>query len=222
MWDGRAADLEEQALGPIQASAEMNVPIETLIERLKSISTYKPLFDAAFPGEGVTAATIGKSIATFERTVVSGWAPFDAWIAGDTKAISAAAQRGFSLFNGKAGCAECHSGWNFTDDSFHDIGLPDPDIGRGEFVKVAVKMSHAFKTPGLREIALRGPFMHNGSMKSLEAVVEHYDTGGAQRQSRSDLMKPLGLSVQEKADLVAFMQTLTGEATPVSFPILPR
>lgn len=222
MWDGRAADLEEQALGPILASAEMNIPIDKLLERLDSIASYKPLFEAAFPGKGISPEAIGKAIATFERTIVSGWAPFDAWIAGDAKAISPAAQRGFSLFNGKAGCAECHSGWNFTDDSFHDIGLPDPDIGRGEFVPVAVKMNHAFKTPGLREIVLRGPFMHDGSAKTLEAVVEHYDTGGLARPSRSDLMKPLGLSVQEKADLVAFMQSLSGEAAPISFPILPR
>jgi cytochrome c peroxidase len=89
-------------------------------------------------------------------------------------------------------------------------------------VKVAVKMRHAFKTPGLRDIALRGPFMHDGSMQSLEAVVEHYDNGGVARQSRSDLIKPLGLSARDKADLVAFMQSLTGDAAPISFPILPR
>ena len=123
MWDGRADSLEEQALGPIQADVEMAMPLEELLKRLKAINEYPPLFEAAFPGKGITAENIGKAIATYERTVISGRAPFDAWIDGDERAISDAAKRGFTLFNTKAECKECHSGWNFTDDSFHDIGL---------------------------------------------------------------------------------------------------
>jgi cytochrome c peroxidase len=222
MWDGRAASLEQQALGPIQAEAEMNMSLAKLLERLTSISEYRPLFEAAFPGEGMNATTIAKAIATFERTVVSGWAPFDDWISGNKNAISSSAARGFDLFVGKAGCAECHSGWNFTDDSFHDIGMSDADIGRAEFNKISVKMQHAFKTPGLRDITLRGPYMHNGSLATLEAVVDHYDQGGVARTSRSDLIRPLGLTAQEKADLVAFMKTLTGEAISMQLPVLPR
>ena len=128
----------------------------------------------------------------------------------------------FALFNGKGGCSQCHTGWNFTEDSFHDIGLPDEDVGRGKFNTVALKMKQAFKTPGLRDIALRGPYMHDGSMPTLAAVIEHYDTGGVDRPSRSDLMKPLGLTSQEKSDLVAFLQTLTGPATVETAPVLPR
>jgi cytochrome c peroxidase len=222
MWDGRAGSLEEQALGPIRADVEMNLPIEQLIERLKGIPEYGPKFMAAFPGVGISAENIAKAIATYERTVVSERAPFDAWIEGDEKAISAEAKRGFVLFNTKAGCANCHSGWNFTDDSFHDIGLRDGDIGRGKFLTSIIKMQHAFKTPGLREINRRGPYMHDGSIATIKAVIDQYNDGGVDRPSRSDLIKPLGLSNQEKADLVAFMDTLSSDLTPTIVPVLPR
>src|SRR5256714_14688842 len=174
MWDGRTPGVEEQALEAIQLPAVMNIKMEPLLERLSSVLEYKPLFAAAFPDEGITGATIGKAIASYERTVVSGRAPFDAWIEGDEKAISEQAKRGFTLFNTKAGCSNCHSGWSFTDDSFHDTGLPDDDIGRGKFFPSVIKMGHAFKTPGLREITRRGPYMHDGSVPTLEAVVDHY------------------------------------------------
>src|SRR5215467_7180342 len=130
----------------------MNLPIDQLLEKLKGIPEYQPLFRAAFPKDGLTPESVAKALATYERTVVSGRAPFDAWIEGDEKAISEDAKRGFTLFNTKAGCANCHSGWNFTDDSFHDIGLSDADIGRGKQMPTVEKMQHAFKTPGLREI----------------------------------------------------------------------
>jgi cytochrome c peroxidase len=222
MWDGRLATLEEQALGPIQAAGEMNMPLDQLMLRLASIPEYKPQFDAAFPKEGMTPKTLAAAIATYERTVVSERAPFDAWIDGNEKAISEEAKRGFVLFNGKAVCSSCHEGWNFTNDSFHDIGLPSKDIGRVEFMPGVVKMKHAFKTPGLREISRRGPYMHNGSLATLESVIEHYDQGGVERPSRSDLMKPLGLTAQDKADLVAFLMTLTSNLSPTVVPPLPR
>ncbi|HYM04496.1 MAG TPA: cytochrome c peroxidase, partial [Stellaceae bacterium] len=150
MWDGRSADLEEQAGGPIAAMAEMNQSWPALEAKLVTIPGYRRLFDAAFPGEGINQRTIAKAIATFERTVVSAEAPFDRWIAGDETAISQSAERGFALFNGKGHCAACHSGWRFTDDSFHDIGLADADIGRGKLRPQLPLMQHAFKTPGLR------------------------------------------------------------------------
>src|SRR6478735_1623405 len=222
MWDGRLANLEEQALGPIQSPGEMNMPIEKLMERLTSIPEYKPLFASAFPGEGMKAKTLAAAIATYERTVVSERAPFDAWIDGNEKAISDEAKRGFAVFNTKAMCSSCHEGWNLTNDGFQDIGLPSKDIGRGEFVPGVIKMAHAFKTPGLREIARRAPYMHDGSLATLEAVVEHYDRGGVDRPSRSDLMKPLGLTAQEKTDLVVFLNTLTSNLSPTAVPTLPR
>lgn len=222
MWDGRFENLEQQALGPIQADVEMNMSIDKLLVRLKAIPEYKPMFHAAFPNQEISADLVAKAIATYERTVVSGRAPFDAWVEGDDKAIPEEAKRGFVLFNGKANCSGCHSGWNFTDDSFHDIGLTSDDIGRAKQLPGVVKMKHAFKTPGLREIVYRGPYMHDGTLTSLEAVVDHYDHGGIDRPSRSDLMKPLALSAQEKSDLVAFMRTLNSVMTPTTVPVLPR
>src|SRR3954454_4334714 len=222
MWDGRLANLEEQALGPIQSPGEMNMPIDQLMARLASVAEYKPLFEASFPGVGLKPGTLAQAIATYERTVVSEQAPFDLWVAGNEKAISEEAKRGFVLFNTKAQCAACHEGWNFTNDGFQDIGLASADVGRGEFMPGVIKMKHAFKTPGLREIARRGPYMHDGSLATLENVVDHYDRGGVDRPSRSDLMKPLGLTVQEKSDLVVFMNTLTSNLDPTIMPVLPR
>jgi cytochrome c peroxidase len=222
MWDGRLASLEEQALGPIQSPGEMNMPIDQLMDRLTSVPEYKPLFDAAFPNDGIKVKTLAAAIATYERLVVSERAPFDAWIDGNEKAISEEAKRGFALFNGKAQCSSCHEGWNFTNEGFQDIGLPSDDIGRGKFVPGVIKMQHAFKTPSLREISRRSPYMHDGSIATLEQVVEHYDRGGVDRPSRSDLMKPLGLTSQDKSDLVAFLKTLTSDLNPTAVPVLPR
>jgi cytochrome c peroxidase len=181
MWDGRLATLEEQALGPIQAAGEMNMPLDQLMQRLVAIPEYKPMFDAAFPGEGINPKTLAKAIATYERTIVSERAPFDAWIEGDERAIAEEAKRGFALFNGKAQCVTCHEGWNFTNDGFQDIGLPARTSGAASTCPCVIKMTHAFKTPGLREIGRRSPYMHDGSLATLEAVVEHYDYGGVDR-----------------------------------------
>jgi cytochrome c peroxidase len=222
MWDGRLANLEEQALGPIQSPGEMNMPIEQLMERLGAIAEYKPLFAAAFPGAGLSPKSLAAAIATYERTVVSEEAPFDLWIEGNEQAISDEAKRGFVLFNTKAQCSSCHEGWNFTNDGFQDIGLASFDVGRGQFLPQVIKMKHAFKTPGLREIARRGPYMHDGSIATLEQVVEHYDQGGVDRPSRSDLVKPLSLTPQERSELVAFLKTLTSNLDPTTVPVLPR
>src|SRR6266850_6106234 len=222
MWYGQLADLEEQALGPIQSPGEMNMPIEVLMERLATIAEYKPLFATAFPGTGLSPKTLAAAIATYERTVVSEQAPFDVWIEGNEQAISDEAKRGFVLFNTKAQCSSCHEGWNFTNDGFQDIGLASADVGRGQFLPGVVKMKHAFKTPGLREITRRSPFMHDGSIATLEQVVEHYDQGGVSRPSRSDLVKPLGLTPQEKSELVVFLKTLTSHLDPTTVPVLPR
>jgi cytochrome c peroxidase len=221
-WDGRADSLETQALGPIQSAAEMNLPLDQAVQRIAAIPGYKTLFSKAYPGEPICDKTIAKAIATFERTVVSSDAPFDRWIAGDNQAISVQAKQGFDLFNGKAGCAQCHSGWNFTDGGFHDIGLPDPDLGRGALLKLDA-MQHAFKTPTLRNATLRAPYMHNGSESSLESVIDFYDSGSqTQRSSVSPEIRPLHLSTAEKNQLIAFIETLTSPDKTVSISALPR
>jgi cytochrome c peroxidase len=221
-WDGRAGSLEEQAKGPIQADVEMNMPLDGLVKRLAGIPEYKKWFGIVFPGQGVTADNIAKAIATFERTVVSGYAPFDAWVDGDEAAISESAKRGFALFVGRANCAKCHTGWNFTDNKFHDIGVDTTDVGRAKLDPTDPMAKYAFKTPSLRDITQRAPFMHNGSVLDLETMMAHYVTGGIERPSRSPEIRPLKLSTQEVADVIEFLKTLTGTKQIVSLPVLPN
>jgi cytochrome c peroxidase len=222
-WDGRAGSLEEQALGPIMSAAEMNTPLDTLVKRIKGIRGYRPYFKKAFPREGISERTIAKAIATFERTLVSGTSPFDRWNRGDDRAISESAKRGFLVFSTKGLCIECHGTWRFTDDSFQDIGLSDADPGRGKLLPQVEAVQHAFKTPTLRNVALRAPYMHDGSIPTLAQVVEHYNKGGAaSRPSVASQIKPLHLSKQEKEDLVSFLRALTGKDAVTQVPRLPR
>jgi cytochrome c peroxidase len=221
-WDGRADTLEDQAKGPLAAPAEMNMPHGEVVAAVSAVPGYLAAFKAAYPGEPVNIDTIAKAIASYERTVVSGQAPFDRWVAGDDAAISDAAKRGFVVFNTKGNCASCHSSWRFTDDGFHDIGLPGQDIGRAKIMAGLTVLEYAFKTPTLRNIADRPPYMHDGSLPTLEAVIDHYDSGFIRRPSLSDQVKPLGLTSSEKADLLAFLRTLSSQDAPVSYPVLPR
>jgi cytochrome c peroxidase len=221
MWDGRLPTLEAQAAGPMMAPAEMNQSMGVLETKLAAIPGYRRLFDSVFPGEGVNQQTITKAIATFERTVVSAQAPFDRWIEGDETAIGESPERGFALFNGKAHCAACHSGWRFTDDSFHDIGLAGDDVGRGKIRPNVALMQHAFKTPGLRNIAQRAPYMHDGAVPTLMAVMRHYNDGFIARSSLSPEMHQLHLSEAELTDLVNFMLTLSSEDKSTTVPALP-
>ena len=222
-WDGRAETLEEQALGPITAPGEMNLPAQKMIEKIDTIAAYKPLFGKAYPHEPINEKTVAKAIAAFERTLVSDKAPFDEWIAGDENAISEPAKRGFVLFNTRGNCVQCHSSWRFTDDSFHDIGVRGADRGRGALMKNIAIMQFAFKTPTLRNVDHRAPYMHNGSEKTLEEVIELYNIGGrTKRPSLSSLMKPLGFTAHEKHDLAMFLKSLTSKDPPIELPILPR
>lgn len=237
-WDGRAASLEEQALGPVQNPREMNQTLPELVEELRADADLVAAFAAAFPDSPqITADTIARALATFERTVISGEAPFDRWVAGDDAAVPVAAKRGFDLFVGKAQCASCHSGWAFTDNAFHDIGLPDADKGRGAVLAMA-ELDHAFKTPTLRDLGHRGPYMHNGMLATLEEVVAHYahardpahamDAGHAMHHGRAhpetvsrvslspDLPR-IDLTAEEQADVVAFLRTLDSDAPPPPF-----
>lgn len=216
-WDGRSPSLEHQALEPPKAVTEMNQPLDPLIAELAGDPVYVEMFAAAFPDRPqITAARIAEAIATFERLLVSPPAPFDRWIAGEEDAIGPAAKRGFVLFNGKANCAACHQGWAFTDHAFHDIGLPDDDRGRGAVLGMP-ELDHAFKTPSLRDIARRAPYMHDGSLPSLRAVLDHYVGGIVARPTLSDDLKPVALSEQEIGDLLAFLGSLTSAASADPF-----
>jgi len=213
-WDGRNATLEAQAKSSV-ATGSMSmretptpVAVEVIEQRFRSNQAYVAKFSAALPGAAINIDTIVQAVAAFERTIEPEQAPFDNWVAGDENAISTAAKRGFELFNGKALCFVCHRGWRFTDDLFHDIGTTTTDRGRGNALKDDPLMQFAFKTPTLRSVALRPPYMHNSSSATLEDTVRHYEKGGIDRPSRSPLMMPIKLTDQERRDLVAFMETL--------------
>lgn len=223
-WDGHFPSLEAVAFaGPITNPGIMNRKPADLIQALSAIPGYRAAFAAAFSDHAITQAHIAEALATFERTIVSGQAPFDRWIAGDENAISAQAKHGFALFTGKAGCANCHIGWAFTDEGFYDVGTATgDDIGRARLFPNTVKLKYAFKVPTLRDVARRAPYMHNGSEATLTDVIDLYDRGGIDRPSRADFIKPLHLTVEEKADLIAFLDTLTSDPKPTDSPVLPR
>jgi cytochrome c peroxidase len=214
-WDGRNPSLEAQAKNSMATGSmsmretDTPVKVETIEERIRSAPDYVVKFNMALPGKPINVDTIAQAVAVFERTIEPGLAPFDRWVAGDEAAIPEPAKRGFALFTGKATCFACHSGWRFTDDNFHDIGTTTTDLGRGREVKDE-SLNFAFKTPTLRSVALRAPYMHNASIATLSDVVRHYEQGGIARPSRSPMMLPIQLTDQERLDLVAFMATLTG------------
>ena len=223
-WDGHFPSLEAVAFaGPITNPGIMNRKPADLIRALSAIPGYRAAFAAAFSDHAITEAHVADALATFERTIVSGPAPFDRWVAGDESAIDAQAKHGFALFTGKAGCSNCHIGWAFTDEGFYDVGTAiGDDIGRARLFPNTVKLKYAFKVPTLRDVARRAPYMHNGSEATLADVVDLYDRGGIDRPSRADFIKPLHLTAQEKADLIAFLDTLTSDPKPVEAPVLPR
>ena len=226
-WDGRAEDLEAQALGPVQNPVEMGHTLEGMVSTLKRIQAYAPDFEKAFGSPGITAGRVGMAIASYERTVLAGNAPYDRYQAGDRAAMSEASVRGMEIFNDakRGNCLTCHAGFNFTDESYHNIGVgmdrPKPDLGRFTGTKKDFDRG-AFKTPTLRNIAQNAPYLHDGSEKTLAGVVEFYDRGGVPNNWLSREIKPLKLSARDKADLVAFLEALTGEVRGAERPTLPR
>jgi cytochrome c peroxidase len=220
-WDGRASSLEEQAKGPIANPIEMTSEKdsdrahETCIQRLRQVSDYRRRFKDVFGTEEFTIDHVAKAIATFEATVLSGNSPYDRYKAGEQGALTDGQQRGMKIFfSNNARCDSCHDGAAFTTNQFANIGIgmdkPNPDLGRYIVTKNEADKG-AFKTPGLREVARTGPYMHDGSLKTLEEVVEHYDKGGIKNNWLHQDIRPLKLSVQDKKDLVEFLHALNGE-----------
>ncbi len=228
MWDGRKKSLEDQAMGPMEATVEMNMDIPRLFRWLNTNKEYIDMFSKAYPGEKIDDKTLAKAIASFERTIVSNTSPFDRWLAGDKKALTKAQVNGFKVFvdPNRGNCAVCHSEGNFTDNGFHNIGLAsfgdeNPDLGRYAERPLRL-MKGAFKTPTLRDISLSAPYFHDGSAKTLMEVVEHYEKGGIVKTNLSPSIKPLKLTNKEKKHLVAFMESLTSPEKPFVLPILPK
>jgi cytochrome c peroxidase len=233
-WDGRTPSLEEQAKGPLANPREMtSAPDAVAAHReceasLRAIPGYRQRFRQVFQTEAFTIDHVAQAIATFERTILSGDSPYDRYQAGDRGALSPEQVRGMGLFFGKAGCARCHRGFNFTDEAYHNSGVgmdrPNPDLGRCTVTKQA-KDRGAFKTPTLREIDHTAPYMHDGSLTTLEEVVEHYNQGGIHNPYLDARIEPLQLTEPEKKELVAFMKALSGkgwqqvkEPKPQEFP----
>jgi len=231
-WDGRADSLEEQAKGPIAnpiemtAEKEADLAHEGSLKRLRAVPGYVKRFEQVFGGKKFDIDHVAKAIATFERTIYSGNSPFDRYNAGDEQALTAQERRGMNLFFNKTACDSCHLGFNFSDGSYVNIGIgmdrDEPDLGR-YLVSGRDEDRGAFKTPTLREIERTGPYMHDGSLKTLEEVVEHYDKGGVKNPYLDRRIKPLNLTKQEKSDLVAFLKALGGEGwqnvkEPKTFP----
>ena len=225
-WDGRANGLEEQVHSPLTDPNKMAMPShEAVVKRVASFSGYRAFFARAFGNDEITVPRIAQAIATYKRTVVSGNSPYDRYMAGDSRAMSPAAVRGMELFNTKANCKGCHVGFNFTDESYHNLGIGwDPyrerlvDIGRFAQTKFESDKG-AFKTPTLRNIALTAPYMHNGTLTSLKRVVEFYNQGGRANPWLSKEIEPLHLTAQEADDLVQFLHALTGEVHNVEPPL---
>jgi len=257
-WDGRAASLEEQAIGPIANPIEMGNTHEAAVETLKGIEGYRLQFEKIFD-DGITIDNVGKAIAAFERVIVTGPAPADYYerlhalrkafaieledldflkeddpdlydlyqsLVKKTKGMSESAKRGRDVFHGTRGkCTTCHAGANFADEQYHNLGVgmnvENPDLGRYAVTKKE-KDKGAFKTPTIRNVALTAPYMHDGSQKTLEEVVEWYDKGGHPNPYLSDKMVKLNLTKQEKKDLVAYMKSLTGKFPTVETGRLPQ
>ncbi len=227
-WDGRADSLEAQCLGPIANPKEMGSSPEALVTTCGKIPGYAKYFKEAFGSPEITKEKIAKAIADYERTRMSGNSAWDKWKAGDEKAVHADVKKGDALFFEKAECNQCHLNQNFTDSLFHNLGVSWnvkgkklPDGGRFEFTKKEEDKG-AFKTPGLRDVSKHAPYMHDGSMKTLEEVVQHYNKGGNKNPHLDPKVRKLKLSKKEVGYLVALMKSLDGEGyqdtAPTSFP----
>ena len=229
-WDGRAATLEEQALGPIANPIEMGSTHDSMVQTLGKVKGYAPYFKQAFGSPEITKERVAKAIADYERTRMSGNSPWDRWQRKrDESAVSEQVKLGHKLFFfGKAGCNQCHLGQNFTDNTFHNLGVgwdgakkAFADQGRHDVTKKAEDRG-AFKTPTLRDVGKHPPYMHDGSLKTLRDVVEFYNKGGNKNPTLDTRMKPLNLSAEEVDALVAFMEARDGEGyqdtAPKAFP----
>jgi cytochrome c peroxidase len=223
-WDGRAKSLEEQAMGPITNPIEMGHSVPELLDVIKKIPEYVEGFEKAFGLPEITEGEVQRAIAAFERTVLTGDAPFDRHKAGARDALSPEALRGLAVFEGKGGCVVCHLGPNLSDNQFHNLGVgteaQEPDIGRMELTK-REKDWAKFKTPTLRNVAVTGPYMHDGSLETLEEIVAIYEKGGIANKNLDPLIRPIALTEQEKADLVTFLKEGLTRELEVPEPTYP-
>ncbi len=226
-WDGRAATLEDQSIGPFTNPIEHGFANhDEMVAKMKKMPGYRKLFQEVFGGE-ITIQDVGRAVASFQRTVLSGNSAVDKYdIGGDQNALSDSAKRGLELFRGKARCTRCHSGFNFTDEKFHNLGIgwDDNKVDLGRYMETKNPEDiGAFKTPTLREISRTAPYMHDGRFKTLEEVVKFYNQGGVKNPHQDNTIIPLEMTDDEQQDLVAMLKSLNGEgwqhvAPPKSYP----
>ena len=212
-WDGRAATLEEQVRRAISGSRDLGLSVAVAADRLSVDATYAAAFEAAFAAP-VSSDRLVQAIATFVRGALSGGSPFDQFFAGDATALSPAARRGYALFNSQARCGRCHAGPLFSDEDLHNTGVGwGRDAGR--FVVTGQPWDRGrFKTPSLRNVTLTAPYMHDGSLETLEVVVDFYDRGGNRNSNLDPAIRPLRLTSDQRSDLVAFLRALEGQPAP--------
>jgi cytochrome c peroxidase len=222
LWDGGQPSLEAQALNPIFMSVRMGMPSpDAFLKKLNAIKGYRERFYQVF-GTDVTLDDVGKALASFQRTILSGNSPADEFdFGGEEDAISDSAKRGLTIFQTKGRCARCHSGFNFTDEKFHNLGIDwdtqNVNVGRYTITGEEDQIG-AFKTPTLREISKTSPYMHDGRFVTLEEVIEFYDKGGIQNPHLDNTMVPLNLTTEEKKDLVEYLRALNGEGYQMDIP----
>lgn len=217
--DGGVAKLDMQAATPIEDENEMDLPITAAIERLKEKEIYPELFQKAY-NQPPNPFTLTRALAAFGRTLISGNSPYDQFHFQKKSArLSESARRGMRLFNSeRTNCSNCHSGFNFTNNSFENNGLFETfkDKGRAR-ITLQPEDEGKFRVPSLRNVELTPPYMHNGSVTTLERVIDHYNSGGKEHPNKSPLIRPLHLSEQERKDLVNFLKSLT-DSTFVNNP----
>jgi cytochrome c peroxidase len=249
-WDGRASTLEEQALFPMMSAFEMNQNLDFLEEELKEVPEYVIAFQNTFGGE-ITRERIAMALAAFQKTITSNNSPLDKYLNGDNDALTPVQKRGYDVFTGKGKCVQCHYGSNLTDNKFHNLGVPeDPEIVNNPRVsatrRFTAKVSgyrayrtltedpgrylvtkerkdwKAFKTPTLREIAMSGPYMHNGVFETIEEVIEFFNRGGGADPNKTQLLENLHLTEKDKYSLKVFLlESLKGDLVKVRTPEVP-
>jgi len=212
-WDGRASSLEEQVLQPIQNPAEMDLSVEEVVARLRRDRHYQAHFRLVF-GDEINRDNLARTLASYVRSILSGDSPYDQYLNGDQEALSAEARDGLRLFRGKGNCITCHVGPNLTDERFHNTGVAWRDgklTDCGPFAVTGKEQDRgAFKPPTLREVARTAPYMHDGSLATLEDVVKYYGRGGNRNPELDPEIRPLRLSSVEQQNIVVFLRCLNG------------
>ena len=226
-WDGRAGSLEEQSESPMVSPLEMGESHQAIVAKVSQVAAYRKLFASAYGDEKVDLERITRAIASFERTIIVYESPWQLYEAGYREALGEAARRGFEIFrdNKRGRCTACHSGPNLTDEKYHNTGIGMAEdstvVDPGRYEATGADEDRGrFKTPTLLNVGLTAPYMHDGSLGTLEEVVEFYDRGGVEnpRWPLDPEMKKLNLSPRDKKDLVEFLEMLTGRTTRVDIP----